>query len=70
MEPLEIFPAEEAFVPLYCLAAAAAYELEDKSTQRAFGLVARGLSLCQHQLQAPLALQVSKISLDPQFLRS
>lgn len=62
MEPLEIFPAEEAFVVLHSLAAAAGYEFEDESTRRAFGSVARELSLCQLQRQALLALQVSKIS--------
>lgn len=61
MEPLEIFPAEEAFFPLYCLAATVGYEFEDKSTRRAMGSVARGLSLFQLQLQALLALRVSKV---------
>jgi len=36
------------------------YEFEDESAQRALGSVAKELSLCQRQLQAPLALQVSK----------
>lgn len=61
MEPLEIFPAEKAFSPRHCLAATVGYEFEDESTRRALGLVARGLSLCRLQRQAPLALQVSKI---------
>lgn len=62
MEPLEIFPAEEVFIPLDYLAAAMGYKFEDESTRRAFSSVARGLSLCQLRPQALLVCKYPRSS--------